>query len=381
MALHVLVLAGGSGTRLWPLSRSALPKHLLPLGPQGSTLLRSTVERVLPLTPFVHVVTALDQRDACIEAIDGLGLPPELMISEPMARGTGPALGLAVGLIARDDPGAVVCSVHADHHVGDPDAYRVALFAAAGWAETTHGLVTIGLTPTYAATGLGYVALGPRRPKEGWHAVDTGGDVDAAMSGARELVAYESKGFVEKPPLHAAESYLTSGRHLWNSGLFAWPAALFERELEAAAPDLLRSLHTVVDARLRGDETTATDEYSKLSKVAIDPLIFETTKQLTVVKATFPWSDLGNWSDLFAADRESGMGDPLGNVIEGDGVAVDSQGCLVRAHGGRFVAVVGARDLVVVDTGDAVLVMPANQAQVVKTVVEALKEKGRGELL
>src|SRR6202021_1360098 len=152
MGLHILVLWGGSGTRLWPLSRRSTPKHLLPLAPGGVTLLRATLERVIGLGDTVHVVTAAAQADGCRETLAGLVPPDDAVIVEPEPRGTGPALGLAVGLIERDDPDALIASVHADHRVSDPEAYRAAVLASAGWGGSTDGLATVGVRPGGPAT-------------------------------------------------------------------------------------------------------------------------------------------------------------------------------------------------------------------------------------
>ena len=378
------MLAGGSGTRLWPLSRAAVPKHLLPLGPGGVTLLRATIDRLLPLGATVHIVTVASQADGCREVAVGAGLPADCVIAEPVARGTGPALGLAVRWIARDDPDAVVCSIHADHHVGDAAAYRAAIWAAAGWACATDGLVTVGLTPTYPSTGLGYVALGRTCSSGDWAAprgavaAGDGGELSAAAAG---LAAFHASGFVEKPPLHQAERFVADHSHLWNTGLFAWTSSAFLRELRAASAEIDDGLGAVVSARAADDETRAASLYAALPNVAVDPLIMEKTSQLTVVQAGFPWSDLGSWSDLHEARRDEGAGDGDDNVVLGDGLVVDSRRCLVDASGGRLIAVVGAEDLVVVDVGDAVLVVPAGRVQSVRAAVERLRAEGRGELL
>ncbi|HEV3124878.1 MAG TPA: sugar phosphate nucleotidyltransferase [Candidatus Dormibacteraeota bacterium] len=379
MSLHVVVLAGGSGTRLWPLSRAAVPKHLLPLGDRGDTLLRETVARVLPLGAPVRILTVATQADACRRALDGLGLDRDAVIAEPAARGTGPALGLAVRWIARDDPDAVICSVHADHHVGDDDAYRAALWAAAGWAVAGDGLVTVGLTPTYPSTGFGYVALGAQRDGAEW--VSPGGgrpDIDAA---ARTLNTYFAAGFSEKPASDVATRFVEGGSHLWNTGLFAWPAAVFEQEMRAFAAGVDSTLAEVVASRGAGDEDAAATAYRRLDTRAVEPLLLEHSSRLAVVRADFPWSDLGSWSDLRSARSAAGAADGAGNVTAGDVTVLDSRGCLVEAHGGRHIAVVGADDLVVVDAGDALLVMPASRAQAVRDVVERLRAAGRDELL
>ena len=378
MAFHILVLAGGSGTRLWPLSRERLPKHLLPLGPQGQPLLRATVERVAPVADAVHVVTAEAQVEGCRAALEGCDTPVSFIV-EPAARGTGPALGLAVHQVAAADPGAMVASVHADAHVSDAEAYRAAVLAAAGWAAATDGLATVGLAPTHPATGLGYIRVGAAEQPDRW-VVPSSAHLDPVLvAAAAALPAAHADGLVEKPPIERATAMIAGGDHLWNLGLFAWTAAAFVRELAGADPGLDATLRTVVAARDRGDEDASAAAYAALPSIAVEPLLMERTTHLTVVRAAFGWSDLGSWSDLLATRDDAS--DSAGNVVAGDVVAVDSRDCLLEARGGRTVAVVGLEGMVVVDTGDAVLVMPAAASQQVKALVDRLRAEGRTDLL
>ncbi|MHB8717807.1 MAG: mannose-1-phosphate guanylyltransferase [Candidatus Dormibacteria bacterium] len=377
MAFHVLVLAGGSGTRLWPLSRGTRPKHLLPLGPGGEPLLRTTVSRVAGLADVTWVVTAASQVPGCVEAL-GDAHAHVRAVAEPTARGTGPALGLAVAEIAADDPHAVVASVHADAWIGDPKAYRAAVLAAAGWAQATDGLAAVGLAPTTPATGLGYIALGETLDPSGWRS--PGGPLGASLAAtAASLPAARAAGFVEKPDRGTAEEFLAGGRHLWNLGLFAWTVGAMLREIDAADPRMGAHLREIVRLRRAGDDAAAAAIYASLPDTAIEPLVFERTGRLAVVRASFAWSDLGSWSDL-AATRAA-TADPDGNIVGGDGLVIDSRNCLIQSSPGRLVAVVGAEGLVVVDTGDAVLVMPVAASQQAKAVVERLREAGRTDLV
>ncbi len=251
-------------------------------------------------------------------------LADDAVIAEPEARGTGPALGLANRWILAEDPEAIISSVHADSHVEDNLAYCAAVLAAAGWAAATRGLATVGVTPTYPSTGLGYVALtGAPRLADPWQAPPGSAVSTALMEAAAAVPAFPAAGFVEKPGLEVARAYLAGARHLWNTGLFAWPAAVFEEELAAADAELAGRVAAAVEKRRQGDETAAASIYSSIEPVAVDTLVFERTRRLTVVRGWFSWSDLGTFADLHVTRGRAGEADPGGNIAEGDVIAVD----------------------------------------------------------
>lgn len=380
MGFHILVLAGGSGTRLWPLSRGRTPKHLLPLAGGGATLLGATLERVHELGDTVHVVTSRAQAAGCADVLEAAGMDRDAIIVEPEARGTGPALALASATLARDDPDALVASVHADARVEDTDAYRAAVRASAGWALATGGLATVGLTPARPATGMGYIELGKRLDRSAWRAPRAESAGGATEHDAADLPAHVAAGMVEKPPAAVAAGWVAAGTHLWNLGLFAWPAAHFLELVRASDRVLAEGVSEVVAAQAAGDVAGADEAYAALRNVAVEPLVIEHNR-LTVVHAAFEWSDLGSWSDLHDATVAGGEADADGNVVDGDVELTGTSGCTVLARSGRLVAVAGAEDLVIVDTPDALLVVPAAHAQRVKDLVDRIRAAGRNDLL
>jgi mannose-1-phosphate guanylyltransferase len=284
-----------------------------------------------------------------------------------------------VGLIEREDPDALIASVHADHRVSDRDAYRAAVIASAGWAAATDGLATVGLVPAAPVTGFGYIEVAAPRDPQAWR--PPGGSPPAMAAAAAVLPAFESAGFKEKPSSEVAQRYVADGRHLWNLGLFAWTARRFRAELAAADPELVATIDRVVDARLAGDDDLATALYQALLLQPVEPLVLERTQRLTVVQASFGWSDLGSWLDVGDSRVADGDVDADGNVVEGDVVTTSAHGCTVVSASGRTVAVAGIDGLVVIDTPDAVLVVPADHAQLVKAIVDQLHASGRDDLL
>ena len=349
-----MVPAGGAGTRLWPLSRAGSPKFLHDLTGSGRTLLQATVDRLEPLVgERVMVVTGVAHQDAVRRQLDGL--PGGQVIAEPSPRDSMAAIGLAAAIVEHQDPDALIGSFAADHVIADADAFRVCVAEAAAVARTGL-LVTIGIEPARPSTGFGYVHLGERLT-----------DFPTAHAVAE---------FVEKPDAERAAAYVASGEYRWNAGMFVARASVLLDLLAIEHPDLASGLREIAAAPERLDEI-----WPGLTKIAIDHAVAEPAAaagRVAVVPAGFGWEDIGDFDALADLLRDTGTGTKV--LGDADAVlSIDSTG-LVVPRAGRTVAVLGLHDVVVVDTGDALLVTTKAHAQDVKSVVEALKAAGRNEL-
>ncbi len=347
MAVHATILAGGAGTRLWPRSRRSQPKHLLALQQGEAPLLRQTYQRILPLVDDVYVVTERHQTEGILRVLPELD--PDHVIAEPMARGTASALGLAAMTLAGRDPDAVMLSLPADHVIGDSRRFRQTIRRVIRLASQSKQLVTVGLTPYYPATGFGYIRT----------------DGEARYGRTTGLRVIE---FIEKPNFERASSFLDTGGYFWNLAMFSWRVQTLLAELARHAPvhhDLLR---LVVARRLAGDDEGADKLYRELPKDAIDYAVMEKTDQLLLIPARFHWIDVGSWSELHEILPKDGGG----NAVRGDHFLIDSESSLFDVPG-KFVAAIGVKDLVVVESGNALLVCQKSRAQEVKAVVEHLR--------
>ncbi|MCB9596294.1 MAG: mannose-1-phosphate guanylyltransferase [Sandaracinaceae bacterium] len=340
-----VVMAGGSGTRFWPLSRAARPKQLLALAGGDESLLAATVRRACAVVAREDVLVVTSERlaDAVRAELD---LPAENVLAEPEGRNTAPCIGWAATRVARSDPDAVCVVLPSDHHIGDEPGYTAALTRAIE-AAAAGDIVTVGIRPTRPETGYGYIEIG-ETIADGVHA---------------------TRRFVEKPNRQRAEQLLSGGQVLWNSGMFFFQAQRMLDAIDAHLPGLGVTLHRYRDATLEAEAALVRETYASLPSVSIDHGVMEKVDDVAVVPADFGWSDLGS----FASAYELAEHDADGNVLAG-GVAHDARGCYVRAPEGKLVALIGVRDLVVIDTPDALLVMPRERAQDVKAVVEALRE-------
>jgi mannose-1-phosphate guanylyltransferase len=354
-ALYAVVPAGGSGTRLWPLSRRRAPKFLHALAGGDRSLLQATVDRVAPLVPpeRTFVVTGTGHREAVVAQLPEL--PAGNVVAEPAAKNSAPAIGLAAAIIAERDPDAVMGSFAADHVVPDADAFRAVLRDAVAVAERDH-LVTIGIAPTYAATGFGWIRRGDPLPE-----------------GPGERVSE----FTEKPAAELARRYLDDGRSLWNASMFVWRVSAFLTELARQLPDLHDGLTRIAKAWDGPERDTVLHEVwpALVPETVDDGVLVDAARRgrVAVVPGPFEWHDIGDWNGLAELLAAGG-----GNVELGGGprVSVDDAGTVVAATGSRLVATLGLRDVVVVDTPDAVLVVPRVRAQEVRRLVEELQRRG-----
>ncbi len=351
--LWAVVPAGGAGTRLWPLSRAGSPKFLHDLTGSGRTLLQATVDRLEPLVgERVLVVTGAAHQDAVRGQLGQL--PAGRVVAEPSPRDSMAAIGLAAAMVEREDPDALVGSFAADHVIADPDAFRACVTEAAAVAETGH-LVTIGIAPVHPSTGFGYIQLG------------------APLPGFPTARAVEA--FVEKPDAARAAEYVASGEYRWNAGMFVARATVLLDLLAVEHPDLAAGLRAIA-----ADPGSIGTVWPDLTKIAIDHAVAEPAAaagRVAVVPGTFRWEDIGDFAalaDLVPGDTTKVLGD-ADRVL-----AIDSTG-LVVPESGRTVTVLGLDDVVVVDTGDALLVTTRAHAQDVKSVVESLRRAGRSDLL
>lgn len=356
MKIYPVILSGGSGTRLWPMSRAAHPKQLLPLV-SGKSMLQDTVTRLRDWPELMRplFIAGNEHRFMIAEQLREIDVTPLHILLEPFGKNTAPAIAAAAHFLRKLDPEAVMLVLPADHVIGNLDAFRDALGRAHD-ALRSRGLVTFGVVPTYPETGYGYIRRG--------QAVDADGH------------AFQVDAFVEKPEFELAQSYLGSGEYYWNSGMFMFHAETYLSELEkfqpitvtASAEALRNALHDMDFCRLDAQA------FGQCRSESIDYALMERTQLALVVPADIGWNDVGSWSALLdVAECDADC-----NALRGDVYVENTSDTLIRAES-RFVAALGVKDLVVVETADAVLVAHRDNVQDVRNVVDHLKRMGRDE--
>ncbi|MCB9618373.1 MAG: NTP transferase domain-containing protein [Sandaracinus sp.] len=346
-----VIMAGGSGTRFWPASRRQRPKQLLPLAPgDDRSLLRATLERIAPLVPPERVLVVTSAALADATAAELPELPRANVLAEPTGRNTAPCVGWAASHVRRRDPNGVLMVLPADHHIGEPDAY-LAVLRRGLEAASRGALVTVGIEPTRPETGYGYLEVGE----------EVGDQV------------HRARRFVEKPNRQRAEQFLAAGNFLWNSGVFFFRASVILDAIATHLPGLGQQLQAYELAAANGGEHALVEKtYATLPSISIDHGVMEKADEVLVVPGSFGWSDLGSWTTSW----ELAEHDESGNALPADAVIVDAKGNFASVEKtGKVVALVGVSDLVVVDTEDALLILPRSRAQDVRAIVDALKAR------
>lgn len=351
--LYAVIMAGGSGTRLWPLSRQHEPKQALKLI-GNRTMFQHAVDRLAPLFPPERILVVTNAQVAEILRPQAPALPAENFILEPSGRDSAPAAGLAAVHLRQRDPDATMVMLTADHYIVDTGQFRAAL-AAADHVAADGVIVTLGIQPTHPSTAFGYIKLGAS---------------EIMVDGFR---VYRSGGFTEKPDPKTAARFLEEGRYVWNSGMFIWRTDRLLAEFAAQLPDVHAQLMRIAGALgTPAANQVLADAWPNIRKISIDYGIMEHADRVSVIPVDIGWSDIGSWGALL----DVLTGDAHGNVADGELLALDTQGCYVRS-GGRLVATIGLRDLVIVDTPDALLVCPRNRAEEVKELVARLAAEGK----
>jgi mannose-1-phosphate guanylyltransferase len=353
-----VILAGGSGTRFWPLSRRTRPKQFLPIAAE-KTMIEETVDRLLPVLPYEAIYTVSDRAQA--KAVQRLipEFSSQNLLVEPLGKNTAASLILATAWIFRQDPGAVVFALPADHLIRKPRVFRKKLEAAAEAAVAEDMIVTFGIPPTYPSTGFGYIHFAGGKPRR-----------------IRGELFYPVRRFKEKPNLEQARAFLKQGSHFWNSGMFVWRAEVFAAKLEKYAPDFFPYWRRILKALERDDRAAIAAAFREIPATSIDYALMEKAGGILMNRGDFGWSDVGSWASL----AEIWPQDGAGNVSRGECLFLESENCLVY-NPGKLTALVRLRDVIVVETKDALLVCRKDADQKVKDILEILKKRGLKRLL
>ncbi len=350
--MYAVIMAGGVGTRFWPRSRTKKPKQLLKIIDERS-MIQATVNRLDSLIPHdkIFVVTTKPQKDEIQKQLPFLN--SENLIIEPKGKNTAPCIGLAAIILKQQDPEAVMAVLPADHRIRNDAFFRKVLTAAELLAKKENCLVTLGINPTYPSTGYGYIQSDEQN--------DSIGGIEA----------FKVKTFAEKPDYKTAERFLKSGDFFWNSGMFIWKVDTILKEIENSLPDLFDGLKEIEKyLGTEKEKEVILKVYCQIKSISIDYGVMENSKNVFVLKGEFEWNDVGSWEEVYKISSK----DSHNNVLIGNHFMKDSTGCYIDSPN-RFVAALGVQDLIVVETDDALLICPKDEAQNVKSLVDAMNRK------
>lgn len=358
--MYAVIMAGGGGTRLWPISRKKHPKHLLPLLGER-TLFQNTLDRLEGLVPPERILVVTAARQAGRLKEQALQIPEANYLIEPEPRGTASVVGLAASILHKRDPRAVMAILPSDHFIRNRDVFGLVLRVAFQVAEKGY-LVTLGIKPTFPATGYGYIQSGPPLPDK------------------FDYPVYRALQFKEKPSQEQARALISTGDHSWNSGMFLWRADRILEEFERQMPELSAHLKQIEAAWGRPNQSTVLKSaWSKLKPETIDYGIMEHALNVAVLPAGgLEWSDVGSWDSLYDVLVPDGTGNVILNV---DHLPLETHDTLIYASEKKLVVTIGVDDLIIVDSGDALLVCRRDQAQQVRQVIDQLKRTQREDYL
>lgn len=354
MKTYGVIMAGGGGTRFWPLSRHEVPKQLLNLSGKDK-MINETIDRVATLASKddIFVVTNVDQVPGMKKATTGR-LREDHILSEPSARNTAACIGYAALEIIKKYGDGIMCIFPSDHFIKDEEAFTRILGEAIKVADKD-SLVTLGITPTFPSTGYGYIKF------------------DKSENTLDKKVVE----FKEKPDEETAKKYVSSGEYSWNSGMFVWKASVILDEFRQLLPDVYECLEKIGDALGTPNEKDVINEvYPTIPSISIDYGIMEKSDKVRVISAEMGWNDVGSWDNLGVLYDE----DANGNITAGDFLGIDTKNCITYS-GKRLISTIGVENLIIVETDDAIMVIDKDRAQDVKKIVDELKKKGRDELL
>lgn len=355
---YCLIMAGGSGTRFWPGSRTAKPKQYLSLF-GGVSLLQSTVSRFESFIPKKNILIVSNESQAGVLEEQTAGIPRRNLIYEPVGKNTLPCIALAAMLVEPDDPEGIMVVSPSDHLIRDEELFRKTVETAIELAKSRQAIVTVGITPSYPATGFGYV------------------ETDEEITGHHPIRQFKVKRFVEKPNLEKASEYISQGGFYWNSGMFIFRISVFLEAVRTFAPALHLSLKAIQAESGKPSFDEALDRiYRKVEAISVDYGIMEHAQNLCLVEGNFNWNDLGSWESVYLYSDK----DENGNASLGNTLFIDTANSYVYSDEG-VVAVVGLEDVAVVKHGNAILVCKRDQAESVKKVVEELKRQDRQDYL